>query len=595
MSEQQVISIASKAGLKRDGTMLESDYYVDGQWVRFQRGLPRKIGGYRSINKYLTALPRSINAYMKNDLTYLHLGSATKVERLYVEHDGTTSVVSNRTPSSLTASANNTWQFAVDHDTANALVVLAQVAPNLSCDCNNDGGQIFYGGLFATTALVELTIGVELPTGCSVTGGVLALHPYTLLFGNAGYIAWSVSGNPINFVAAGSGATNITEQKLLRGMALRGGAGSSPAALLWSLDTLLRATFVGGTPVFDFDTLAGDISVLSPMSIIEFDGIFYWIALDRFLMFNGVVREVENALNSNFFFDGLNFEHRQKVFAFKVPRFGEIWWCYPKDSSEEPNHAIIYNVRENTWYDCALPEEGRGCAASPTVYRYPLLSGVQEQNYIATAVSAIAAAGAGYVAGDILTLVGGTSTVQVELTVSTIGGGGAITAVVISNAGNYTATPSNPVAVTGGTGTGATFTMTFVQPYKLWSHEIGKDMIDGVNTQPIASYFETGSISLPLQGPIDKSLQVLMVEPDFVQSGDMTVQVHGRANARAPEVEGAIKTFVETPTTAQEQVVMFKDIRRQMRFKFASNTLGGHYEAGRTVAHIRPADGTVLG
>jgi hypothetical protein len=45
--------------------------------------------------------------------------------------------------------------------------------------------------------------------------------------------------------------------------------------------------------------------------------------------------------------NGLLHNQRQKVWATKVPRFGEIWWFYPKGDSEECNDAIIYNIREN--------------------------------------------------------------------------------------------------------------------------------------------------------------------------------------------------------------------------------------------------------
>jgi hypothetical protein len=45
------VKIASIAGIKRDGTQFEGDYYVDGQWCRFQRKLPRKMGGYRLLSK----------------------------------------------------------------------------------------------------------------------------------------------------------------------------------------------------------------------------------------------------------------------------------------------------------------------------------------------------------------------------------------------------------------------------------------------------------------------------------------------------------------------------------------------------------------
>ena len=65
--------------------------------------------------------------------------------------------------------------------------------------------------------------------------------------------------------------------------------------------------------------------------------------------------------------------------------------------------------------------------------------------------------GAGYSLFDVLTVVGGTNTVTAQFTVSSVGPAGIITGYSISRSGTYTALPSNPVSVTGGTGTGATF------------------------------------------------------------------------------------------------------------------------------------------
>jgi hypothetical protein len=71
-------------------------------------------------------------------------------------------------------------------------------------------------------------------------------------------------------------------------------------------------------------------------------------------MYNGVVKEIPNNMNQNYFFDNLNYDQRQKVWVTKVPRFGEIWWFYPRGDATECTDAIIYNVRENTWYDAGL-------------------------------------------------------------------------------------------------------------------------------------------------------------------------------------------------------------------------------------------------
>ena len=222
------------------------------------------------------------------------------------------------------------------------------------------------------------------------------------------------------------------------------------------------------------------------------------------------------------------------------------------------------------------------------------MSGVEQQDYAAQAV-AIAGGGSGYTVGDVLTVAGGQYAIPVELTVTTVTGGGVISVIAISNVGSYTSIPGNPVSVTGGTGAGATFSVTFNQPYNFWIHETGTDAISGQSQQPILSYFETADISLPAQKQVNKALQVLMLEPDFVQTGDMTVQVRGRANARAPEVSSESKTIVQTPQTPQEQIIYFKDQRRELRFYFESNTLGGDYQMGLVMAHLQPGDGTVIG
>jgi hypothetical protein len=537
---EKIVQIRSGPGIKRDGTKFEGDSYVDGQWVRWQRGLPRKMGGYRSISKYLREVSRALHEYTQDSLTYVHSGSANFVERFYIDGSFNTSVITNRTPAALDQNDANMWQF--DVDTAAGLggaQLVAQVAPNLNCICNSEGGQLFYGGLFDTDALQEVT---NLPTGYSLTGGVVALHPYTFGFGDNGYVMWSVPGNPTDFTGAGSGAANITGQKLVRAMPLRGGPGNAPSGLFWSADSLLRASFVGGDAIFQFDTISTQTSILGSNTVIEYDGIFYWIGTDRFLSFNGVVREIPNDMNQNYFFDGLNQQYRQKVFAVKVPRYGEIWWCYPRGDATEPSHAVIYNVRENTWYDCELPNGGRSAGIFTSVFPKPLMTGI-------------------------------VPTVSAE-------------EIRVTEANDTRITQGNDVRVTQD---------SEIEQYKLWVHEVGTDEIDGIDIQPVFSFFETADLSLPVMSQENRALQVLMLEPDFVQSGDMTVQVVGRANARAPEVYSEEHLIVETPQTPQEQVVYFKTQRRELRFRFASNAIGGDYQMGLVLAHLQPADGTVIG
>ena len=366
--------LRSDPGIKRDGTKFDGNFYTDGQWVRFQRGLPRKIGGYRAVSKYLTEISRGFTNYTQQDLVYCHSGGIDLLERFTIDPTGNSSIVYDRTPTTIVASDNNKWMFDYQYDSStSANFILAHVAPNANSIENALGGQIFYGDVTATTPLTEVT----LPVGANATGGIVVLHPFLFYYGSDGIVGWSVAGSPTDLSGSGSGIARVWSSKIIKGMPLRAGSGTAPAGLFWAYDAVIRCTFTGGDTVFQFDTIATDTSIMSENCVVDYDGVFYWVGVDRFLMFNGVVREVPNQMNLNYFFDGLNKDQRSKVFAFKVTRYGEIWWAYPRGNATECTHAIIYNVRENTWYDTALPTSGRSAGSFNNYFAAPILTGVE--------------------------------------------------------------------------------------------------------------------------------------------------------------------------------------------------------------------------
>jgi len=605
------IILKSSPGIKRDGTKFDGEFYTDGQWVRFQRGLPRKIGGYRSISKYLTEISRGFTSFTQQSLQYCHSGGTSLLERFTIDATGNSSIISNRTPvavfatgtvtlltgaagsintvtvngvtvtsgavsyttslavtatalaanitaftsspdytavavgatvtitattasssingfvvavtlTTLTASTTNMtggndsvasstynkWMFQYMYSSSSTdNSIIAHVAPNGQCVCNDTGGQIFIGDVLTTTTLTQIL----LPSGANATGGIVSLHPYLFYYGTAGIIGWSVPGDPTDLSGSGSGIARVWGQKIVKGMPLRAGSGSAPAGLFWAYDAVIRATFTGGTTIFQFDVIATDTSIMSEDCVVDYDGVFFWAGVDRFLMFNGVVRDVPNTMNQNWFFNNLNDSQRSKVFAFKMPYYGEIWWCYPRDDATECTHAVIYNVREQSWYDTALPESGRSAGGFNNAFAAPLL------------VDAIPA--------------------------------------------------------TSG--------------YRVWIHEQGTDAIEGTTSSPVQSYFETADLSSLVQGN-DARLRITVIEPDFIQSGPMSVQVTGRANPRAPEVLSQQWIFEETATQPYEQIVMMKEMRRELRLRFESNAVGGNYQMGQIIGHIDSGDRTML-
>lgn len=589
--EPQLIPLVvlSEGGVKRDGTTFDSPFYVDSKWTRYDRNRPRKMGGYRMANRFLYPQPYALSEFTRDNLTYLHFGSGARLERLHLDKLYNTSIVTDRTPTvGFTASDDNLWQFAVATD-VDGLRLVAQVAPNLGDITNSAGGQLFVGDL-TDTAVLTAVPALSLPGTYSLSGGVVSLHPYTVVYGSDGFVMWSVDGDPTDYVGSGAGSAYVTRQKIVKGLPMRAGPANSPAGLLWSVDTLVSMSYVGGTAVFAFNEVSTDISVLSPNSIVEYDGIYYWVGSDRFFMFNGVVRDIPNEFNADFFFDNINDEHKMKTFAIKVPRFGEIWWCFPKGESTEPNHAIIFNTRDGKWYDTELPGDGRSCGVFMQVLRKPLMVGVDAQAYRLDAV-ATSAIGSGYTVGDNLLIDGGSFSVQAQIVVDTVDGSGGITGVTIVQAGTYSEPPTGTITATGGTGVDATFTTDFVAPRKLWVHEVGVNEADGLNEMPIKAYFETGDIGAAVRNQYGTAVRCEYLIPDIAQTGDMTVQVAGRANPRAPDVLGEVRTFGATAANKEEELVYVKEQRRELRFRFESDIINGDFNAGQSLAYCGPGDG----
>ena len=69
-----VVSLAINAGIQKDGTVFDASTYVDGKWVRFQNGRPRKIGGYRGIFLNAPSIARGMTMQSQEGLNYVYAG-----------------------------------------------------------------------------------------------------------------------------------------------------------------------------------------------------------------------------------------------------------------------------------------------------------------------------------------------------------------------------------------------------------------------------------------------------------------------------------------------------------------------------------------
>jgi hypothetical protein len=504
MPTPQPFPIRSQPGIKRDSTVFEGDNYVDGLWTRFTpRALPKKIAGYQSVTSHLPEIVRGVDSFTVDLANYLHLGSASFVTQVIVNSNGSLGGSSDRTPVGFVSNPNNLWQIgAMRNAITGNTSVIAHAGQNLSDIADSTNSAIYYGNVTDNTPLVASTTD-------PISGGFIVLAPYLITFGNGGF----VEASPVNDPTTPGVSGYVTAQKIVAGLPIRNTGG--PGGLLWSLDSLIGMTFdssiTTGLP-FDFNTISDEISILSSQSIVEFDGLYYWAAVDRFSVYNGVVRELPNSLNIDFFFDNVNFAQRQKVFVMKIPRWGEIWWCAPLFGATECNWAIIYNTRLQTWYDTPLPDGGRSAGLYAKVYQRPFMCDVALNS------------------------------------------------------------------LTNG--------------YTLWQHETGLDKVLGTQTTPVTAYYQTHEFSpISAPQPKDAEFRVGIIEPDFVQSGDLSLTISSRNNARDTPVFSAPITFPAVPTGPQDEVTMMKVNGRLLSFKFESNTIGGDFYAGNVIGHIETTGG----
>lgn len=576
-AKTNIFTLSSKPGIKRDGTDLDNEFCQDGQWVRWQRGRPKKMGGYRAMSSALTGPARNVLVDARASGNTAHVFSPWGVQQLAFDFDGAGAGIVDRTPTGLTYNANRNWQSDSMYQSGGggSPVIVAAAAPNLDSIASDVTAGVYSGQIDGTAALTQIADGSG---NILVSGGCVVLQPFLFLYGSNGLIRNS-NANDFSVGTGWSGVNantgNFSGSKIVKGLPVRGGS-TTPAGLFWALDTLIRVSYIGGTALWKYDPV-GSITVLSSSAMIEYDGIFYWPGADRFYAYTGVVQELPNNMNLNYFYDNLNFAAAQRCWALKVPRYGEIWWFYPSGTNTECDKAVIFNVRENTWYDAALT---RSAGHPAQVFRFPVMGGGDAQStvYLTYTVGA------------------GTFNTLEVVTGGTSGATGTITRLLPGSLNLILATGTfvSGETITGTSGaTGVLTASPATQELNtLWQHEYGHDAVKLTDVTAIESYFETNNFQWSTGGPVQDSPQgatnnvrLTKFEPDFLSAGEMTLEVLGRKYAQSDAEAPGVYTFSQ-----DTDYLATREQRRLMSLRVRSNVAGGWYEGGRNLMTIEPGD-----
>lgn len=693
----RIFSLTIPAGIRRDGTVFQNDQYTDGVWCRFQRGEPKKIGGYKTLFQSFNGIYRGMLSVPYNGVNYVFAGTANNLDVFttgitygsgsgpYIVNmlPGTTyaNVISSTTtnvviagdatstfgtgdvvffntrtvapttytvlsssysspnttivftgplPGSISkiflandpifsASETNNWQFDSQFcPCANRLNLIAHPAKDL---LNIDSGvvsQVLVGSVapdedndYYFTGLSDSEGQNPTYAPIEVDGGVCVLYPFIFAYGSHGFISNNhVSGTyneqtSYDWNGPLANQVNMASSKIVKGMPMRGGT-NSPSGLFWATDSLIRVSFnsagaaAGTIPstYWSYDIVSSQISIMSSSSIVEMDGIFFWMGIDRFYLYNGSVKVLPNDKNINWLFNNLNYTQRQKVWATKVPRYNEIWFFYPRGTATECTDAIIYNVKDQLWYDAGSAEGARrSCGYTTELFPTPIWAGwdydVQYSNSL-TILGDVPdydppASNEIYFEGDVSSILSpGSSFVlssdtNVPPTVYTVASSVVVFDSIYELLGMTIVTAT--INFLSSTSEGVTASV-INGGYTIWQHEFGVNKITEYNELAVYSSITTSDISWLTGSPSEEGrvgtnrrMHLRRVEPNFLQTGTMSMTILGRKFASGPFQEESGPYYFTQDTGKIDLRVE----HRLMRLKFVSNDINGNYEMGRNL------------
>lgn len=404
MSHYAVSIIKSRNGIQRDNTPYSTEYYIQGQWVRFYEGRTRKIGGYkvtvegdaRDPEKPADPIVRTMFAVPGDNKITLYMGRYNKVSKVEINRSG--AIVSGEvdiTPAAIPGlfdpdNADNIWQFDQFTNVNTAGVqtprIVALVTPDGNDSYSTTDGPLFQQEVSSNAVLqpVFYSNGMT-PTDVNVvaSGGLCTIAPVLTVYGNGGILRFSEENDCTNWQVNTSDVIRfviVSNTKILK--ALRTWSGNTQSLLLWSTNALVTATWgtrsVGDVTVnsFIYKTIQDDISILSPNSIAQYNQMFFWVGIDQFYFYNGIVNTLENKMNNDWFYENINTNYNARCWSISIPRYKEIWFFYPRNidpdnPATECNAVVIFNVEEKIWYDSFI---SRAAGIPAGVYPYPLMS-----------------------------------------------------------------------------------------------------------------------------------------------------------------------------------------------------------------------------
>jgi hypothetical protein len=164
-------------------------------------------------------------------------------------------------------------------------------------------------------------------------------------------IRWSDQENAINWTP--SPTNQAGSLRLSSGSKIVRAQQSRQEILVWTDSALYSLQYVGAPIVWSSQLVGENISIAAQNAVAYANGVSYWMAKDKFYMYDGRVQPLRCDLR-RYIFDDFNETQYDQVCAGTNEGFHEIWWFYCSRNSNVIDRYAVYNYMENIWYHGSL-------------------------------------------------------------------------------------------------------------------------------------------------------------------------------------------------------------------------------------------------
>jgi len=205
----------------------------------------------------------------------------------------------------------------------------------------------------ATNPTTRVTVVTNAPTSTKLTlvatpsRHVVALGAHTGSVADPLNVRWSDQEGLTTWTSAADNTAG--SQRLQGGSKIVAGLQTRGQILIWTDDTLQAMNYIGPPYIFGFTIIASNCSPISQKSVVDQNGIVYWMGNKHFYVYDGSVKILPSPVRDQVF-DNMDSSLDQLTYGGLNRRFNEIWWFYTTTGSTSPNKYVVYNHSTAEWH-----------------------------------------------------------------------------------------------------------------------------------------------------------------------------------------------------------------------------------------------------